>query len=35
MMWANVLTKPKQGRPFCLNRSYLMNIPINYDHNVE
>jgi hypothetical protein len=29
IMWAEVLTKPKQGRPFCLNRSHLMNIPIN------
>ncbi len=35
MMWADVLTKPKQGGPFRLNRSHLMNIPINYDDNVE
>ncbi len=35
MMWANVLTKPKQGGPYRLNHSYLMNIPINYDDYVE
>ena len=35
MMRANVLTKPKQGGPFCLDRSHLMNIPINYDDNIE
>jgi hypothetical protein len=35
IMWANVLTKLKQGGPFCLDHSYLMNIPINYDDNVE
>jgi hypothetical protein len=35
MMWADVLTKPKQGKPFRLNRSHLMNIPFNYDDNVE
>ncbi len=31
IMWADVLTKPKQGGPFCLDRSHLMNVPINYD----
>ncbi len=35
MMWANVLTKPKQGGPFRFERSHLMNIPINYDDDVE
>jgi hypothetical protein len=35
IMWADVLTKPKQGAPFCLDRSHLMNILINYDDNVE
>jgi hypothetical protein len=35
IMWANFLTKPKQGAPFCLNRSHLMNIPINYNDDVE
>ncbi len=34
-MWADVLTKPKQGAPFRLDRSHLMNIPINYDDDVE
>jgi hypothetical protein len=33
--WADVLTKPKQGGPFCLNRSHLMNIPINYNYDIE
>jgi hypothetical protein len=35
IMWADVLTKPKQSRPFRLNRSHLMTIPINYDNDVE
>ena len=35
IMWANVLTKPKQGAPFRLDRSHLMNILINYDDDVE
>jgi hypothetical protein len=30
-MWADVLTKTKQGRLFRLDGSILMNIPINYD----
>jgi hypothetical protein len=34
-MWADVLTKPKQGGPFHLDRSHLMHIPINYDDNAE
>ena len=34
-MWADVLTKPKQGVPFCIDRSHLMNVPINYDDNAE
>ena len=34
-MWADVLTKPKQGGPFRLDRSHLMNIPIDYNDNVE
>jgi hypothetical protein len=29
IMWANVLTKPKQGGLFHLDRSHLMNVPIN------
>jgi hypothetical protein len=35
IMWANVLTKPKQGGPFRLNRSHLMNIPINYNDDIK
>ena len=35
MMWADVLTKPKQGKSFRLDRSHLMNVPIDYDDNVE
>jgi hypothetical protein len=35
IMWADVLTKPKQGGPFCLDCSHLMNIPINFDNNVK
>jgi hypothetical protein len=35
IMWANILTKPKQGNPFRLDHSILMNIPINYDNNKE
>ena len=34
-MWADVLTKPKQGGPFRLDRSHLMNVPINYDDDAE
>ncbi len=34
-MWADTLTKPKQGGPFCLDRSHLMNIPINYVDNAK
>jgi hypothetical protein len=34
-MWANILTKSKQGGPFRLNGSILMNVPINYDNNVK
>ena len=34
-MWADVLNKPKQGRPFRLDRSHLMNVPIDYDDEME
>jgi hypothetical protein len=34
-MWADVLTKPKQSGPFCLDRSQLMNITEDYDDEVE
>ncbi len=35
IMWANVLTKLKQSRPFRLDRSHLMNVPINNDDNAK
>jgi hypothetical protein len=35
IMWADVLTKPKQGGPFRLDRSHLMNVPINYDDDTK
>ena len=34
-MWADVLNKPKGGRPFRLDRSYLMNVAVNYDNDEE
>ena len=34
-MWADVLNKPKGGRPFCLDRSYLMNVAIDYDNDLQ
>ena len=35
MMWCDVLTKPKQGATFRLDHSHLMNVPIDYDDDVE
>ena len=35
MMWENVLNNPKGGRPFRLDRSYLMNVSADYDNNME
>ena len=35
MMWADVLNKPKSGRPFRLDRSYLMNVPVDFDNTAE
>ena len=32
IMWVHVLTKSKQGGPFCLDCSILMNVPINYNN---
>ena len=29
-MWADVLTKPKQGTAYCEDRAILMNCPVNY-----
>lgn len=34
-MWSDVLNKPKQGKGFRLDRSLLMNCPIEYDDAVE
>lgn len=34
-MWANVLTKPRQGRAWILFRSMLMGIPEDYNDNKE
>ena len=35
MMWADVLNKPKQGRPFRLHRSFLMNVRVDYNNTEE
>ncbi len=34
-MWSNVLNKPKQETPFKKYRSVLMNVPVEYDNQVE
>ncbi len=34
-MWANVLTKPQKGGSFRLDRSHLMNVPINYNDDTK
>ena len=34
-MWSDVLTKPKQGKAFYVMRGMLMNIPEQYDDDVE
>ena len=35
IMWCDVLTKPKQGPTFRLDRSHQMNVPMDYDDDVE
>ena len=35
LMWIDMHTKLKQGMPFRLNRSMLMNIPVKYDDEYE
>ena len=35
MIWAYVLNNPKGGRHFCLYFSYLMNVPVDYDNDME
>eukprot|EP00804_Cyclotella_cryptica_P028413 CCRYP_014199-RC/>CCRYP_014199-RC protein AED:0.39 eAED:0.39 QI:0/-1/0/1/-1/1/1/0/426 len=32
-MWADMNTKPKQGRAFCIDRSYMMNCPEELDQD--
>ena len=34
-MWSDVLTKPKQGKGFRVDRSHLMNLMEDYDDEVE
>ena len=34
-MWSDVLNKPKQGAGFRKDRSVLMNVPVDYDDQVE
>ena len=34
-MWCDVLTKPKQGKGFRVDRSHLMNVPEDYDDEKE
>ena len=34
-MWSDILTKPKQGAGFRRDRAYLMNVPEDYDDDVE
>ena len=34
-MWCDILNKPTQGASYRLDRSHLMNVPIEYDNDVE
>jgi len=34
-MWCDILNKPKQGASHRLNMSHLMNVPIEYNDDVE
>ena len=34
-MWVDMNTKPKQGTPFRVDRSKMMNVPENYDDEIE
>ena len=34
-MWCDIHNNPKQGTPYRLNRSHLMNVPVDYDDEVE
>ena len=35
IMGADVLNKPKGGQHFCLDRSYLMNVDVDYNNDLE
>ena len=34
-MWTDILNKPEQGMDFCKDRASLMNVPVDYDGEVE
>ena len=34
-MWEDVLNNPKGGRTFRLDRSYIMNVLVDYDNDME
>ena len=34
-MWVDMNTKPKQGTPFRVDRSMMMNVPEDYDDDIE
>ena len=34
-MWCGILNKPKTGRPYRLDHSHIMNVPVDYDNEVE
>ena len=34
-MWSGALNKPKGGRPLRLDCSYLMNMTVDYDNDLE
>jgi hypothetical protein len=34
-MWADINTKPLQGKGFCIMRAQLMNVPENYEDEEE
>ena len=34
-MWSDIMTKAKQGKPFYVMRSHAMNVPVDYDDEIE
>ena len=34
-MWSNVLAKPHQGKAYCIFCSHIMNVPEDYDNDME